>query len=359
VLTIVLYGYVSLKRASFKIHIKSFVFKKGEFLEMNKIHQILIYSILLTALLSSCAIIEKPDIKKVKEKPKISKTIQQEKANVSAKKGLKRKVGIARFTNETNYGQSFFIDKDNDRIGKQAVDILSAKLAQTEKFILLERADLDKITKELSIENYKPLRNMADYLIIGSITEFGRKDQGKVGIFSRTKRQIAFAKVHIRLIEVRSGQILYSEEGEGEAFSEAGNIFGVGERAGYDSSINDKALEAAITNLASNIIENLLDRPWRSYILGFENDKIIIAGGKSQNIENGDIFRVMQEGKKVKNPQTNMMITLPGKQIGRIKTVKSIGDTPENEITLCDIVKGDFSRFISLKSFNQLYIQEN
>lgn len=326
---------------------------------MKKARYILISFTLFTAFLSSCATITKPEVKAIKEKPKISKTIQQEKTSIGAKKGLKRKVAIARFTNETKYGQSFFIDKNNNRIGKQAVDILSSKLVETEKFILLERADLDKITKELNMENYEPLKNMADYLIVGSVTEFGRKDQGKVGIFSRTKRQIAFAKVHVRLIEVRTGQILYSEEGKGEAFSEAGTVFGVGERAGYDSAINDKALDAAITNLASNIIENLLDRPWRSYILGSEDDKLIIAGGKSQNISNGDIFQVIQEGKKVNNPQTNMMITLPGTQIGKIKVVMSIGDNPETEVSLCDIIEGDLSAYISSKNFTQLYIQED
>ncbi len=315
--------------------------------------------LLLVAILPSCATVDKPEVKVIDEKPKISKTIQHEKANIGKRKGLKRKVAIARFTNETKYGQSFFIDQNNDRIGKQAVDILSSKLVETEKFILLERADLDKITKELNMDNYGPLINMADYLIVGSVTAFGRKDQGEVGIFSRTKRQTAFAKVHVRLIEVRTGQILYSEEGEGEASSEAGSVFGVGERAGYDSAINDKALDAAITNLASNIIENLLDRPWKSYILGFEDGKLIIAGGKSQNITNGSIFKVIKTGKKINNPQTNMMITLPGTQIGKIKAVMSIGDTPEAEVTLCDIVEGNFSEYISSKQFDQLFIQEN
>jgi curli biogenesis system outer membrane secretion channel CsgG len=315
-------------------------------------------SLLLVALLASCATIDTPEVVTIEDTPQISKTVQHDRANTDSKKGLKRKVAIARFTNETRYGQSFFIDENNDRIGKQAVDILSSKLLETEKFILLERADLDKINNELAMENYEPLKNMADYLIVGSITEFGRKDQGEVGIFSRTKKQIAFAKVHVRLIEVRSGKILYSEEGEGEAFSEAGTVFGVGGRAGYDSALNDKAIDAAITNLASNIIENLLDRPWRSYILGFEDDKLIIAGGKLQNITSGDIFNVMKEGKKVKNPQTNMMITLPGDQIGKIKTVMSVGDTPETEVTFCDIIEGDFSEFISSGDFTQLYIQE-
>jgi curli biogenesis system outer membrane secretion channel CsgG len=308
--------------------------------------------------LSSCATIEKPEIKQVEETPKATATVQQVKAIQETKRGLKRKVAIGRFTNETKYGQSFFIDKNNDRIGKQAVDILSSKLVETEKFILIERADLDKIEKELRMEDYGPLKNMADYLIVGSVTEFGRKDQGQVGVFSRTRRQVAFARVHIRLIEVRTGQILYSEEGEGQAFSEAGTVLGVGERAGYDSSINDKALDGAITNLASNIIQNLLDRPWRSYIIGYEDGNVIIAGGRSQNIKEGDTFQVIQEGKKVKNPQTNMMINLPGKHIATLKSVMLVGDTTESEVTLCQVVSGDLNPFLLSKDFSALYVQE-
>ena len=135
---------------------------------------------------TACATIQKPEIRQVDNTPQISKTQVQQ--PTVTKKGLKRKVAIARFTNETKYGQSFFIDDQKDRIGKQAVDILSNKLMQTEKFIMLERTDLDKLQKELAIGNAAALKNMADYLIVGSVTEFGRKDKGEVGILSRTKR---------------------------------------------------------------------------------------------------------------------------------------------------------------------------
>ncbi len=261
-------------------------------------------------LFQGCATVDKPVVKVVDEKlPQVSKSIEhQEKLT---KSGLKRKVAIARFSNETKYGQSFFLDDKNDRIGKQAVDILSSKLMETERFILLERADLDKINKELKMDNFAPLKNMADYLIVGSVTEFGRKDSGEVGIFSRTKKQTAFAKVHVRLIDIYSGQISYSEEGEGEAFSEAGTVLGVGQRAGYDSSINDKALEAAITNLSSNIIENLLDKPWRSFILASEDSSLIISGGSSQNIKLGDTFDVVKNGKKIKKQPEQAVYRAP------------------------------------------------
>jgi len=311
----------------------------------------------LVFIFTACATIETPEVKTVEEKtPQVSKTIQQ-KSKVN-KSGLKRKVAIARFSNETRYGQSFFIDKDNDRIGKQAVDILSSKLLETGKFILLERADLEKINKELAMENYTPLRNMADFLIIGSITEFGRKDTGKVGIFSRTKKQTAFAKVHIRLVDVYSGEVIYSEEGEGEAYSEAGTVFGVGGQSGYDSTLNDKALEAAITNLSSNIIENLLDKEWRSYILGYDNGNLIIAGGLSQNIKSGDVFSVIQKGREIKNPQTNTSITLPGKRIAKLKVLSSTGKTPKDEISFCEITEGDLSDYIKNNNFSGLYISE-
>ena len=50
-------------------------------------------------------------------------------------KTIKRKVAIGRFSNETQYGKGIFYDKENDPMGKQALDILSSKLAQSEKFI--------------------------------------------------------------------------------------------------------------------------------------------------------------------------------------------------------------------------------
>jgi len=304
----------------------------------------------------ACATMDKPEVEVVKDSPKISKTIAKAQPDVA--KGLKRKVAIARFSNETKYGQSFFIDKQDNRIGKQAVDILSSKLLETGKFILLERADLDKITKELSIGDLQPFKNNADYLIVGSITEFGRKEVSDVGVFSRVKKQVAFAKVHIRMVDVYTGQLIYSQEGEGTAFSEAGTVMGVGARAGYDSMLNDKAIEAAITNLASNIIENLLDKPWRGYVLGYEEGRLIISGGKSQNIKPTDMFEVFLEGKKVKNPQTNMEITLPGKKIAQIKVLNLLGDTPESEVSFCEIVEGDLSPYISQKDFSRLFIRQ-
>jgi len=311
---------------------------------------------IISILFSGCATMQKTETHKIpkNDKIQISKTL---KAKEDIPSGLKRKVAIGRFTNETRYGQSFFVDKNNDKIGKQAMDILSAKLFQSGKFIMLERADLSKIDKELKMGNHPKLDNSADYIILGSITEFGRKEMSDVGLFSRVKKQEAFAKVHIRIVEVSTGLIIYSEEGKGTAFSEAGTVMGVGGKAGYNGQLNDRAIDAAISDLTSNIIENMLDKPWKGYILGYEDGNLITSGGKSQNIKVGDKFDVYKEGKKVKNPQTNMMISLPGKKVATIEIVATMGDTPDTEVSLATVTNGNLKGYIKSKDFSKLYIQ--
>ena len=42
-------------------------------------------------------------------------------------------------------------------------------------------------------------------------------------------------------------------------------------------------------------------------------------------------FAIKTKGKKVKNPQTGIMIDLPGKQVGSATVVSTGGDTPETE----------------------------
>lgn len=258
---------------------------------------------------------------------------------------LKRKVAIARFSNETSYAKGLFYDKNNDPMGKQAVDILSTKLAASGKFILLERQDYQLIKDELKIADNAAFQEIgADYLIIGSITEFGRKNVGESKVFSRSKTQIVEAGISIRLIDVSTGLIIYSEEAKGQAETSNKTTLGLGKRTDYDSSLSDKAISAAISQLVENIINNCLNRPWKSYFLSYDDDGIIISGGASQGLRLGDQFDVFSKGRKIKNPQTGMFIELPGKLIGQITIDYSGGESPQSEFSLVSFVAGDIDK---------------
>lgn len=268
---------------------------------------------------------------------------------------LKRKVAIARFSNETAYAKGIFYDKDNDPMGKQALDILSTKLASTGKFILLERQDMDKIMEELELAGNQGSQKVgADYLIIGSVTEFGRKNVGDVNVFSRTKTQTVEAAVSIRLVDVSSGQIIYSEEAKGEAETSNKTVMGLGERTDYDATLSDKAISAAISKLVENIINNCMNRPWKAYFLNYDENGIIISGGRSQGLKIGDTFEVIEKGRLIENPQTGMKMELPGKTVGKIRIDFVGGETPENEFSMVSFIDGD----IDNGNLNNYYIKE-
>jgi curli biogenesis system outer membrane secretion channel CsgG len=268
---------------------------------------------------------------------------------------LKRKVAIARFSNETQYAKGIFYDKENDPMGKQALDILSTKLASTGKFILLERQDMDKIIEELKIAGNQASQKIgADYLIIGSVTEFGRKNVGDVNAFSRTKTQTVEAGVSIRLVDVSSGQIIYSEEAKGEAETTNKTVMGLGERTDYDATLSDKAISVAISKLVENIINNCMNRPWKAYFLTYDDNGIIISGGKSQGLKIGDTFEVVEKGKVIENPQTGMKMELPGKTIGKVKIDFVGGETPESEFSMVSFTEGSIDK----QNLSNYYIKE-
>ncbi len=250
---------------------------------------------------------------------------------------LKRKVAIGRFSNETQYAKGVFYDKENDPMGKQALDILSAKLAASGKFLLLERSDLSSLLEECQKGQSIASTVGADYMIIGSITEYGRKNVGKNGVFTSEKTQIVEAAVAIRLVDVSTGLIIYSDEAKGAAELTTKTTMGIGGQAGFDATLSDKAISGAIGQLVENIINKCTNNAWKTFFLSYEPDAVLIAGGNSQGIKEGMTFAIMTKGKQVKNPQTGIMITLPGKKVGAAKVIMTGGDTPETEYSFVEV----------------------
>ena len=245
---------------------------------------------------------------------------------------IKRKVAIGRFSNETQYAKGMFYDRENDPMRKQALDILSSKLAASGKFILLEREDLDILVQEAGSDMNKI---GADYIILGAVTEFGRKTEGEQKVFSSTKTQTVEAGVSIRLVEAATGLIIYSDEAKGSAEISTKKVMGFGESAGYDATLSDKAISAALSQLVDNIVAKCMNNPWKSYVLSVEDGTYVISGGASQGLVAGDKFNVYMRGKTVKNPQTGMNVELPGTKVGEVTLISSFGDTPETELSFC------------------------
>jgi curli biogenesis system outer membrane secretion channel CsgG len=255
--------------------------------------------------------------------------------------GLKHKLAVGRFTNETMYGQTFFRTQDLDPLGKQAADILMAYLAKTGRFLVLERTDLTKVTAEQAVAGTGQQGLVgADALIIGSIVEFGRTEDGKRGFLNKEREQRAHAKVAVRLVDVRTGVVFHSATGQGEATTQTKTVLGIGSTASFDGTLTDKALSVAVEDMLDELVNTLSARPWRSDILAVEGGQVYIAGGARQGLKPGDRLKVMRAGRSVKSAQTGFDIPLPSTEVATLEVLSFFGDSETSEGSIARVVSG-------------------
>ncbi len=291
------------------------------------------------ALLASCAVVEPPPKPVVNPLSQEEQRAAQVRATAPQEKSYKRKVAVGRFTNESTYGRGLLLDADLDPLGKQAADILSTELQRMGRFIIFERPDIEKVRREQGILGKGKMVGV-DTLIIGSVTEFGRVTEGKTGFLSSTKRQRVRAKVNMRLVDVVTGRVFFGADGAGEAITETGEVAGFGSRANYDSTLNEKAISAAITDVLDEVVTELERRPWNAYVLDVQDGRVFITGGARQGLKVGDQLEVVRRGKIVESPESGMPIQLPGTAIARIRVLSHFGDDEATEGSVCEIVSG-------------------
>lgn len=256
---------------------------------------------------------------------------------------LKRKIALGRITNETMYGKSLLRDTKGDVLGKQVTDMLSKALTESGQYMVFERPDIGRLKDEAKLTGEQLNLVGVDTLIIGSLTEFGRKTEGKSGFLSSTKKQVAFAKVDLRLVDSKTGLVYHSLSGAGETSTESASVAGFGSKASYDGTLNDAAISNAISDAISKLTAEIKTRKWQTDILAVEDGFVYISGGKSQGITKGMTFDIETQGKRVKSKQSGFDITLPGKKVASVSVIKLFGDSETNEGAITKIDDGSIN----------------
>ncbi|WIY69878.1 CsgG/HfaB family protein [Aquidulcibacter paucihalophilus] len=254
---------------------------------------------------------------------------------------LRRRIAVGRFSNSSPYGRALLLPGEPDPIASQASDMLTNALVGSEKFIVFERQDLDAVTRERTISDVEGATlSGVDALVVGSVTQLGRRNEGQAGFLNSRRRQTVAATVEIRLVDIRSGHVFFTTSGTGEASTEVSEVAGFGSRAGYDSTLNDRAIAAAIADTMTNVIRRLEERAWFTDVLRVDGSRVFITGGASQGIRPGTEFVVETAGDVVISGQTGLPITLPGAPVARIRVDSSFGDSAETEGSITSITSG-------------------
>ena len=179
--------------------------------------------------------------------------------------GEKNTLMVGKFNNRSTYLQGLFSPSD-DKLGNQAKTILKTHLQQTNRFIVVDRENMEEIKQEAGYSGVEQAITGAGYVITGDVSEFGRKvtgDQQLFGILGASKNQIAYAKVSVNVVDVRTSQIIYSTQGAGEYQLSNREVLGFGGTASYDSTLNGKVLNLAITDAVNKLVADLQGGVWK------------------------------------------------------------------------------------------------
>ena len=178
--------------------------------------------------------------------------------------GPKTTLAVGNFENRTDYMRGLFSD-GADRLGGQAKTILIGHLQQTGRFVVVDRGNMEEIATEAALQGREQSLQGADYVVTGQVTEFGRKETGDIqlfGILGSGKKQIAYAKVTLNVVDVLTSAVVYSVQGAGEYELSNREVVGFGGTSGYDSTLNGKVLDLAVREAINHLVEGVESGAW-------------------------------------------------------------------------------------------------
>jgi curli biogenesis system outer membrane secretion channel CsgG len=249
---------------------------------------------------------------------------------------LKKRIAVINFEDRSGYGHN---------IGQGVADMLVTSLVESNKFIVIERAELDEILKEQGLGQTGLVTPQSaakvgqllglQRIITGSITEFGSKQDkvgGGIGGFnigvSTTTARVA---VDIRIINVNTGEIELAKSAEGEDSSTGLDNVGVEDIDFHNSSTWDNtqlgiASREAINQCVEYIADDMSGLPWEGKIIKADGGTIYMKPGSKGGVQPGMVFSVYRAGEELIDPDTGISLGSEESKIGEIQYTTDIAD---------------------------------
>jgi len=186
-------------------------------------------------------------------------------SSMTAYQGVRHVLTVGKFQNRSAYMRGIFSD-GFDQLGSQAKTILKTHLQQSGRFDVVDRENMEEIGQEAKIRGAEQQLEGAEVVLTGDVTEFGRRTTGDTqlfGILGYGKTQVAYTKVALNVVDVKTSKIIYSVQGAGEYELSNREVIGFGSQAGYDATLNGKVLNLAIMEAVNRLIEGMEHGQWR------------------------------------------------------------------------------------------------
>lgn len=211
-------------------------------------------------------------------------------------------------------------------VSSQLLHALSQKMTSSRKFTVLDREYIDEIaTEQRTIAESATSDDLCklgailgtDYIIAGTVENFGVETKNtRVGSVA-VERKMGSAAVALRIIDVATGQV---------KFSETINTTSMAIRRNVSSASMDLAEQVSAVS-ASRILEAI----YPLMVIACENGELVLNQG-GEMVKVGDRYELFALGDKLKDPRTGESLGRKETRYGVIEIIRSKPKTSDAKI---------------------------
>ncbi|MGB8276063.1 MAG: CsgG/HfaB family protein [Alphaproteobacteria bacterium] len=258
--------------------------------------------------------------------------------------GPKRTVAVGKFDAIGAFTSKY----GNWDIGGGLAAMLTSALAESKRFIVLERANIQQILSEQELkasgvtnpDTGPKVHNLTgvQLLIYGAVTEFGSDDEGggfSLGLAGGPVGNLLGGAVSqestsgtvamdIRVVDTTTGQVLETHQVRGQVDNSSWDV-SVGYK-GISLGTNEfvktplgQAARQAITQAVQHIARDAENRPWTGRVVEFDGAELYINAGANSGLKQGDKFKIERVAKTMTDPETGEILGVRRKELGLLE----------------------------------------
>jgi curli biogenesis system outer membrane secretion channel CsgG len=255
--------------------------------------------------------------------------------------GPKRSIVVDKFDTLSTFNAAY----GTWDVGGGLAAMLTTAIEQSGRFVVLERANLDRVIGEQQIKQASAVNptagpqlgqvTAAQFIVIGSVTEFGAEDKGgtfNVGIsgsrglggllgMKKTEGSVA---LDLRIVDTTTSQVVQTLKVK-EPISQTSLSASTNYKAmslGGDAFNNTPLGEAtrhAIDKAVAEIVAVSARQPWQALVVEVDGRKLAINAGSGSRLKAGDQFRVEHVVRKLTDPATGEVLSIQRKPLGTVR----------------------------------------
>ena len=264
-----------------------------------------------------------------------------------------KRVAVFDFEDKTSGSYRWWHGKG---VGNGMSEMLVTALVKSKKFKVYERSAMDKIMNEqkLGLSGAVTQQTAAQvgkllgvqYAIIGAVSELGYSKGGVGGrvrgIGVGVNKTAAVVGIDIRIIDVETGEIIFSENVRKEKSKSGLSLrtpkLNFKNQNQFDDSLIGKATREAIEDIVKLTDKNIKPGEFSAKVIRVDDSgNVFLNKGSIAGVKIGDVLFIYKKGEEFIDPDTGLSL---GSEMEKIGSIKIIADVAGGKVSKGSVLNG-------------------